>query len=301
MFITAPAVEMAAIDIAAQLPASVYELAATAWKAEDEAALKAVFKLARTAWPTAVAQTDALEAEYAARSAEKAARIARAHADRLAAASPFDNWKGTIELGGAWSTGSTDLLALYGALKLEREGLRWQHRLFGKVDFQKSDGSTTADRYNLGWQPGYNFSENMFTYGLGQFEHDQFLGFSARYTLSTGIGVVLASEPGPKLSLTGGPAVRHTDYIGKRTANEPAGRAALAFRWKVTPTLALAQDASVFFESDTTSALSTTAVETALFPKLKARLSWEVQYEQTELADHAPIDTTSRATLVYSF
>ena len=298
---TAPVVEVATAEEAAQLPSSVRELAEAAWKAGDAAALNAVFKLARTAWPQATAQTQALEAEYAARSAEKAARLARERADRLAAASLFESWKGQVELGGSWSTGRTDLLALYGSLNLEREGLKWQHRLFGRVDFQQSDGNTTADRYKLGWQPGYKFSETLFSYGLGQFERDPALGFNTRYTLSAGIGVVLASAPGARLSLYGGPALRHTDYTDKGVADEAAGRAALALRWKLSPALDLQQDASVYLEHSATSASSTTAVETALSHRLKARLSWDLQYEQAQLSGQAPFGTTSRATLVYSF
>lgn len=295
------AISTEAVPPSAELPASVRDLAAAAWAAGDEAGLNAIIKAARAAWPKAGPQIDDLAAEYATRIEEKRASAARARTDQLATASMFQNWKGEIELGGSWSTGSTDLLALYGAARFEREGFKWQHSLSGRIDFQQSAGKTTADRLNVSWQPGYKFSDGLFTYGLGQFEHDSLLGYQGRYTLSAGIGYTLLATPSAKLSLTGGPAIRHIDYVGAGSSDQAAGRASLAFRWKLSPTLNILQDASVYAEGSETSALSSTAFETSLFRKLKARLSWDVQYEKAQLVSQAPVDTTSRATLVYNF
>jgi putative salt-induced outer membrane protein len=42
-------------------------------------------------------------------------------------------------------------------------------------------------------------------------------------------------------------------------------------------------------------------LDTRLIGRLKARFSYDVQYEDRKLTGHEPLDTTSRATLVYSF
>lgn len=283
-----------------ELPDSIRDLARAAFETRNETALKSILDLARRTHPRATAQIDALEAEYAARRAEQAAREAREHAERLAAASLLENWKGEVELGGSRSTGNTDSVAVYGAVRFEREGLKWQHLLNGRIDFQRSNGTTTADRLKFGWQPSYKVDDALFIYGLGQYERDRFLGFHNRVTASTGVGWQIVSTPETKLSIQGGPAVRYTDYVGGASQATGAGRASLAFRWKVSPTLNVAQDAAIYLEGGHNNALSTTSLETRLIGNLKARLSYDVQYEESDIAGE-PLDTTSRATLVYSF
>jgi putative salt-induced outer membrane protein len=283
------------------LPQSIRDLARAAFEAHDDEALKAILKLARRTNPQAEPQIEALEAEYAARRAEQAAREARERADRLGAASLLDNWKGEVELGGSRSTGNTDSIAIYGAVRFEREGLKWRHSLNGRVDFQRSSGETTADRWKFGWQPNYKVNEALFAYGLGQYERDRFLGFHNRYTLSTGMGLSIVSTPEATLGIQGGPALRYTDYVGKEAKTTGAGRASIAFRWKISPTLSVSQDAALYLEQSNNNALITTTLETRLIGDLKARLSYDIQYEQGDVADREPVDTTSRATLVYSF
>ena len=284
-----------------ELPQPVRDLAKAAFDARDDEALKSIFKLARRTNPRAGAQIEALEARYAAERAEELARNAREKAEKLAAASLLEYWKGEVELGGSRSTGNTDSIAVYGAVRFEREGLKWRHLINGRIDFQRSDGDTTADRWKFSWQPNYKASEAVFIYGLGQYERDRFLGFHNRYTLSAGVGWTLISSPETKLSIQGGPAGRYTDYVDKGARVTGAGRASLAFRWQISPTLSLSQDAAVYLEEGDRSATSITTLETRLIGALKARMSYDVQYEEGNADGRKPLDTTSRATLVYSF
>lgn len=284
-----------------QLPQAIRELAGAAFEARDDTALNAILKLARRTNPQAVAQIEALEAEYSALRAEEAARKARDHAENLAAASLLDNWKGEVEFGGSRSTGNTDSAAIYGAVRFEREGLKWRHLLNGRIDFQRSNGNTTADRWKFSWQPNFKANETVFAYGLGQYERDRFLGFHDRFTLSSGVGWTIVSTPKTKLSFQGGPALRFTNRVDKSSRATGAGRGSLAFRWKISPTLSVSQDAAVYLEEGNHNASATTTFETRLLGALKARLSYDVQYEDVDLVGREPLDTTSRATLVYRF
>jgi putative salt-induced outer membrane protein len=213
----------------------------------------------------------------------------------------LDNWKGEVELGGSRSTGNSKILSLYGAVSLDREGLRWQHSVKLRADFQRSNGVTTADRYRFGWQPNYKINDGMFIYGLSQYERDRFLGYSSRFTASSGVGFTLISQPDVKLTVQGGPAIRYTDAIGESNETSAAGRASMSLRWKITPTLNLSQDAAVYLERGDTNAQSTTSLDTRLIGQLKARFSYDVQYEDRDIRGREPLDTISRATLVYSF
>lgn len=302
--VSTPAVTTAVPPV--ELPASIAALAQSAYNAEDAQALEAVFRLARQTWPLAADQIDALAAQYAERSLARDAARKQARDTALATAPVLSNWSGEVELGGTLSTGNTRSTGVYGALSLKREGLRWSHVVSGRIDFQRSNGTTVTDRLNLAWQPGYKLGEEIILYGLGQFERDRFLGFSSRYTIGSGIGVKLITRPGLTLAMYGGPALRRTHDIDSGPRTTPAGRAALAFRWKLAPSISLSEDAALYVEESDEStgganASATSTIETAVSQKLKARLSYNVQYEKNDLTGRSPVDTTSRMTLVYNF
>lgn len=285
-----------------ELPPAIRAMAQAAFDTGDDQGLDSILKLARRSFPAAQEQAEALASHYGHLRAERLAQAKREREERLAAAGPLDNWSGEVEAGGSISTGNTRSTALYGAIGLTRAGLNWQHRIRGRVDLQRSNGKSVADRLSLGWEPGYKISDGMFVYGLGQFERDRFLGFASRMTLSTGIGLALVARPDITLTLQGGPAIRRVDYVDRGASIHPAGRASAALRWKVGPRLDLTQDAAIYVGEQTgANAVATTAVETRLLGSLKAKLSYNVQYEERDIPGRQPIDTTSRVTFVYDF
>lgn len=283
------------------LPPPARALIEKAISSGDPQALTAVIKLAREMYPQGAAQIDALSAENEARIAEKAAQAARERADRLANATLLDNWKGEIEVGASQSTGNTEALGAYASLKLNREGLKWRHSFTVRADYQRTDHVTTTDRINAQWQPNYKFSDRFYTYGIAQYEHDPILGYDSRYTLGGGIGYTLLKSPSVTLSFEGGPAVRRTDFVDDSEETALAGRGSMSLKWKITPTINIQQDAAVYFDRGNNTANSTTAIDTKLIGALKARFSYNVQYEKNAPVGTDPVDTTSRATLLYSF
>jgi putative salt-induced outer membrane protein len=290
---------------AAALPSAIRALIDAAIANRDAASIAAIFRFARQTNPLAVAQIDAMEAEYDAQVAEEKARAARERADALASASFLDNWRGEVELGASRSTGNTRNLGLYAAFKLTREGLEWRHAANGRIDYQETDEAPTAERVLASWQSSYKIDEAAYAYGIAQFERDRFLGVDSRFTLGGGAGYTLVSSREAKLTVEGGPAARRTRY--NRFSDERGSETTLAARasvnldWQVTPTLKLTQASALYVEADNTNASATTALDTKLIGALKARLSYNVQYESNVPGGNETIDTLSRATLVYSF
>jgi putative salt-induced outer membrane protein len=285
----------------AELADPVRNLINAAMASGDQQAVNAILKFARQTNPDAKPQIDALDAEFTAQQAEKVARAARERADRLANATFLSNWKGEIEVGATYTTGNTDSIALYAGTSLTREGLRWRHQIVGRVDFQETNHVTTADHGSIFWQSNYKVDDRLFFFGLTQYERDRFLGYDNRYTVGTGVGYTVVSTPEVKLNLQGGPAMRYTQRVDEPDRTTGAGRASIDMSWKVTPTLSFAETAAFYLESGDTNATSTTSLDTRLIGALKARLSYNVQYERNAPDGRQPIDTTSRATLVYGF
>lgn len=284
-----------------RLPDQVRAVIDAAIEAGDPQAIAALVRFTKQTNPESAAQIDALNAAWQGKVAEKQAREARERAERLAAASLLQLWKGEIEAGASRSTGNTDNLGLYGALKLEREGLSWRNRFNARADLQQSQDITTTERITAAWQPNYKFDERLYAYGIAQYEHDRFAGYSNRYTGGGGIGYGVIATPKLKLDFEGGPALRYTDFIDGTRETAVASRGSLGLRWKISPTLEFTQDAAFYLESGNNNAAATTALDTRLLGALKARFSYNIQYEKDAPLGRDPVDTVSRATLVYGF
>lgn len=283
------------------LPSTVRAMIDAATTGDDPAAVAAVVKVARQTNPAFTAEIDRLYAAWNDRIRARREAVDRAARERLEAAGVLDNWKGEIEAGASRSTGNSSSLGLYGAVGFTREGIDWRHKLSGRIDVQETNGATTTERASLSWQPNYKVDDRLYAYGLGQYEHDRFLGYDHRLTLGGGMGYGVIAEKTMKLDIEGGPALRYTDFIDDPARTTVAGRASLAFRWSITPTLQLAQNAAVYVESGNSDASATTSLDTRLIGSLKARFSYNVKYEGDAPAGRDAVDTLSRATLVYSF
>lgn len=71
--------------------------------------------------------------------------------------------------------------------------------------------------------------------------------------------------------------------------------------YRVSDTIKLTQDASVFLQADNNSFVSTTGVEAALGGNLSARLAYVVEHDTDPPAGAVKTDTLTRFTLVYGF
>ncbi|WP_419827568.1 DUF481 domain-containing protein [Sphingomonas sp.] len=263
----------------------------------------AIAALARERYPQGVAQIDALAAENDAKRAERAASEARAKADALAAASFLDNWRGEIDLGGSYTRGNTDAISIYGAVKLNKEGLHWRHAVSARADYAKSAGTLSTDKDTAAYQPQYKFDERFYAYGLGQFDRDEILGFSRRFTESVGAGYTVLPGADLHLDLEAGPAVRQTRYAGTARFNDTAvgGRASLNFLWKPNAAVQFTEKAAVFFLPNNSNITSTTALDTRLFGPLRIRLSYNLSYEQDTPTVARSFDTITTASIVFAF
>jgi putative salt-induced outer membrane protein len=292
---------VAAPTSAAPIPQQIRAMLDTAIASKDANTIAAVTSVAKKTAPDSAAEIDAIFDDYQQHQKAVQAEKLEAERERLASASLLSLWKGQFEVGGSRTTGNTDTLGLYGAIKGERKGLHWTHSLTARIDYQRTDGQPTTERILAAYQPRYLLSPGFYTYGLTQYEHDRSLGYRDRYTAGAGLGVTLVDKPDLKIDVDVGPAFRYTEFYEEPRESRIAGRGSLAIRWKPVERITLTQEASVYGQRGGTTAASTTAIDTMLFGPVKGRLSYAVQYESDQPDGQKPLDTVSRASLVYNF
>ncbi|GMM94263.1 YdiY family protein [Qipengyuania sp. MTN3-11] len=300
-----------ATPAAAELPEPVRAMLEAARASGDAAVFDAVAATARQTNPDDAAEIDALVGEVHA--ARQAAAAKAAEAERLAIeeAGPLDRWSGKGEIGAFTASGNSSSTGLTAAVELMRAGNEWTHSLRARADYQRDNGRTSREQFFGAYEPRYQIGENLFAYGLAQYERDRFQGYSGRYALSGGLGVTVFDGPALDLSAKAGPAYRHTRFIAGGTEDSLNALVGLDFDWRFAEGLALTQDANLVAAAGgeavaiiggrSTSVTLVTGLDAKVTDRLTTRLAFTLDYDSKPPAGAVETDTLTRFTLVYGF
>ena len=301
----------AATAAQAELPEGARAMIDAAIASGDERKVATVIGLARSTWPEERSTIDAINDQWKITLAARRAAEAEAEQTALINAGMFDRWSGEGELGAFQSSGNTESVGVTAALRLDREGIDWTHSIRLRADYQRQNGSTSREQFAASYEPRWQFDENIFAYGLAQYERDRIQGFSSRYSVSGGFGYRVIDNPKLKLSLKAGPAYRVTDFTDGTSADRLAGLVGLDFDWQMLDRLKLTQDvealaetggeATLIFDGANTTINLVTGLDFRVSNRLRSRLSYKIEYDSNPPAGSVGTDTLTRATLIYGF
>lgn len=302
---------LGAVPVSAELPQGVQAMIDAAIATDDATKVSTVLDLARATHPDDAAAIDAIEAKWKATQAEKHAAAEAARKKAIREAGIFARWSGEGEFGGFHSTGNTDSIGVTTALKLKREGLKWSHLLRARADYQRQNGETSREQFVAAYEPRWQFNDDLFVYGLAQFERDRLQGFDARYAASGGLGYKVVDQDGLSLSVKAGPAWRVTEFTDGTSASRIAGLFGADFDWQIVDGLTFTQDANalaegggevqVLVDGNNTSINLVSGLDFKISEKLRSRLSYAVDYNSNPPVDTEATDTITRFSVVYGF
>ena len=284
----------ASAALAESPPEPIVRLITEAARSGNPAALKDIADLAKKTYPASVAEIDALLANLQVES--EAARIARLREQGF-----FQGWSGEGEIGASQTTGTARNTTIAAGVKLNKDGIDWQHHIAALVDYQHGNGVTTANRELASYEADYKLAPRLFADGFLQWEQDPFAGFTRRFTESLGAGYDIIEGPIVTWQVSGGPALRQAVFITHTTENDLAARGATQFVWNITPATVFSEDAGAYLGGRDNTYFSTTAVTTKILGDLSGRLSFDVNVESHPPPGIENTSTISRFTLVYSF
>lgn len=300
-----------AVPAAAELPEGVQDMIDAAIATGDPAKVATVLELARATNLDEAETLDAIEADWSAAQTAASTEAAAAKEDAIREAGIFELWSGEGEIGAFQSSGNTDSVGVAAGIKLKREGIDWIHLIRGRVDYQRQNGETSREQFLAAYEPRWQFGENLFVYGLAQFERDELQGFDARYSVSGGLGYKVFDREGLKLSVKAGPAYRITEFADGTSASRVAGLFGADFDWEIFDGMTFTQDANALAETggevqiivdgSNTSLNLVSGLDFAISEKLKSRLSYAVEYDSNPPAGAVSTDTLTRFTVIYGF
>lgn len=276
------------------IPETIRAMLDAALEAGNEADVNTVAKYARAADPLSGDAVLAIAEKW------KADRVAQ-RTQVIRQASFLDLWSGKAEIGGYMTTGNSDTAGGTAVLDLNREGLRWRQKFHAQADCQSNLNVTTREHYLASYEPNYKVDDRAYIYGVGQYESDRFLGYYNRYSTSVGAGYSVLKTAGTKLDLELGPAYRHTEFTDDTVQSSLAARGTANFSVRILSGLSVSQVASAYVQRYNSTLSGTTSLNAKLIGPLSAALSYSVQYESEPPIGSVSTDTTSRASLVYSF
>lgn len=288
-----------------QLPDAVRLLIENAIATDNEGDITTVVKIAKASYPQASTEIDKIVQPWLdIRANQKLAEENRTKAQRAVTAPPPPSpviWTGQGELGGFRSTGTIDELGLAASVNLKRAGPRWTHLFRARVDYRRTDGSTSRESFLAAYEPRLQVSPRTFIYGLTQFERAPYLGYRERYTASAGFGSKIVESDAMTFAIDTGPSFRSTHFISEEEDNRFGWRASSDFDWKLSPTVSLRQDTNAYIETRMQTVNGLFALDTKLVTRLSARFSYDVRYESPTDIKEKRLDTMSKVTLVYNF
>lgn len=281
-------------DSQAPIPGEIRAMVEAALDTGNDAEIGTIVKYARKADPASGDAVLALVDRW------RADRDAKRH-QAIEEARFLELWSGKAELGAFLTTGNAHTSGINAALHLQREGLAWRQKFTAIVDHEESLGVTTRAHYLAAYEPNYKLDDRSYVYGQAQYESDRTLGYDNRASASVGAGYSAVKTPAVQLNLELGPAYRRTGFTDGSQQNSFAARGSVDLKWKLLGGLSITEATAAYVERYNSTVSSNTALNAKLIGPLSAQLSYNVQYESMPPAGSVTTDTTSRASLVYSF
>lgn len=287
-----------AVPAQAAIPPAVAAMIREAARSGDDATVAAVVKVAKATNPDDADAINDMAQELLAQTKKKAELERR---EKLLSRTFWHGWTGEGQAGFGSSSGNTNETSLVLGLKLNRDGLRTKHKFKALVDYLRSGGVTSRERYGLDYAFNYTIDDGLYAVTTLAWSRDRFSGYGRRFTESLGLGYTALDSSDMKLSLEFGPALRQTRYIDSTHESVFSARGSLSYHWKISKGVEFSQDASAIVGNNNNSYTTNTALTTKLLGALSARLSYDMQTETNPPPGLENTDTSTRATLVYDF
>ncbi len=217
-------------------------------------------------------------------------------------------WAGSnAQLGLIINTGNTDNTNLSGGVKLLYTKAPWTNLTQLDMQFSRSQGSTTKQRFFGMDQANYSFSRSRksFIFGNANYTQDKFSPYDYQGIIAVGYGRDLIKSDRFTLNVQAGPGIRFDDVHG------PGGyeqnvilSTASSINWNITKNCTLTEQLGYDMGKPYNYLKSVTAVTNKLTGNLAMQISYTMEYYSVipfGSANTKKLDTTTNIALVYNF
>ncbi len=218
---------------------------------------------------------------------------------------PEPMWKSSLGLAYIGTSGNSETSSFGLDFSTERQPTPWGLKIDGKFNRNEDNNVLTAERYYLGGRAMRALSDRWEVFAGLSGEKDEFIGYDL--LLIAEAGATYKALVGPKHFLNFDFGVTWTDE--NRIEPEPdvdylGAVLGLDYEWKITDNASLTEVLRYYPNFDTSSdwrLTSETGLQTAVNSWLAVKLGYEVRYRNEPIGDNEKTDTTSTASVVFTF
>jgi putative salt-induced outer membrane protein len=213
-------------------------------------------------------------------------------------------WTGKGEAGVAIASGNTDTKSANARVAVGYKSDAWEDSATLAGNYVRTDGLTTARRWELGAQTRYNFGAHTFWFGAGRYEQDRFSGFDHQGVISTGVGRKFIDSDTTHLAGQVGVGFKFFETIATLAApaskeTELGGVASLNFDHQLTKTTTVYDKFGAEFTSDNNFLQNELGLTVKMTDRLALSLAYAVRHNTDPPVGFKKTDTLSTLNLVY--
>jgi putative salt-induced outer membrane protein len=213
-------------------------------------------------------------------------------------------WTGKGEAGIAVASGNTDTKSANAKIALGNKNGQWENGASLAGIYIRSEGDTTAKRWELGLQTRYNFASSTYWYGGLRYEEDKFSGFDHQGVISTGLGRKFIDNDTTHFSGQAGVGYKFYKTLGTvlvpgSKESAVVGVAGIDFDHKLTDTTKVFDKLSAEFTSGNNFFQNEIGLAVKMSDRLALAVAYAVRHNTKPPAGFKKTDTLSTLNLVY--
>ncbi|MGM0450683.1 MAG: DUF481 domain-containing protein [Pseudomonadota bacterium] len=220
-----------------------------------------------------------------------------------------DDWSGSVEAGLVEASGNTEETTISGEADVTRDWNDWRQNVLLQSRYAEQSGERTAERYAASTQLDYKFNPNDFVFVRARYDNDDFSGYKYQASTAAGYGRRLWSEgEDSHFDLSAGLGYRYSKFEEPdpdegEESEDPIGRLAGDFRYRLSETARFRQEAETEVGLDSGDALSrsVTSLQANINSSLALRLSYTLEHDSNPPEDTERTDTITAVTVLYGF
>ncbi len=211
-----------------------------------------------------------------------------------------DGWAGEASLTASNTTGNTETTDVGLGLKLAKEADVWRHKFDAIADFGEVSGTSTKERYALGYQIDRDLNERTYVYGNADYFNDKFGAFVEGYFVGGGLGYKAILPEPMSWNLEGGLGFRSQEDTLDVSNDELAARGFSDFDYALNDNVSLYNDTEIIWSDSDTYIWNDVGITAQLMGNLAARLSFRVDHHTDVPVGTEKTDTALRGGIVYT-
>jgi len=195
----------------------------------------------------------------------------RAHATKL-----------TLDLGYVNVSGNTNVTTFNMGEKLARTAGLWTLTQTATALYGETEGSATAEAYDVGVRGDYRLSKRLSAFGLGTWSRNTFAGIARRFAEGVGLALRVIQARRDSLTVEGALLLNQERSVTRFTTSFAASRAALAYKHAFGTAAVFTQSLELLsnLESlDDQRVNSETALAAPISKQIAVKVAYTVRYD----------------------